>query len=109
MIHYIEEDRINEQIVLNSERIMLLDVSADWCIPCQMIAPILTELDKKYHNIEIFRVNADECSNFIVTNNISAIPTIIVYANGEEKERIVGLQSLTKLSNIVDAYSNYDD
>jgi len=109
MIHYIDEEKIGEEIVLNSERIMVLDVSADWCIPCQMIAPILTELDKRYKDVEIFKINADECQNFMITNNISSIPTLIIYANGEEKERVVGLQSLEKLCNIINAYSSIEE
>ncbi len=104
MIHYIDENKISEEIVINSTRVMLLDVSAEWCIPCQMLSPILNELDKKYKDVQIFKINADECSDFLITNNISSIPTLILYKDGEEKERVIGLESQEKLSGIIDDY-----
>ncbi len=104
MIHYIEEGRVNQEIVVNSQRLMILDIYADWCIPCQMLTPVLTELDKKYKELQVYKLNADESSNFTTLNNISSIPTLIFYKDGEEKERVVGLESLEKLSNIVEGY-----
>ena len=104
MVHHIEEERINQEIVINSQKLMLLDIYADWCIPCQMLAPVLNELDKKYHDLEVYKLNADEAQGFLTLNNISSIPTMIFYKDGEEKERVVGLESLEKLSSIVEAY-----
>ena len=104
MIHYIEEERINQEVVLNSQRLMILDIYADWCIPCQMLTPVLTELDKKYKDLQVYKLNADEANNFTTLNNISSIPTLIFYKDGEEKERVVGLESIEKLSSIVEAY-----
>ncbi len=108
MVHYIDEEMINQEIVANSQRLMILDVYADWCMPCQMLAPVLTELDKKYKDVQVYKVNADEAPNFTQMNNINSIPTLIFYKDGEEKERVVGLNSLDKLSNIVDSYLNLD-
>ena len=104
MVHLIEEAQINQEIVRNSTRLMILNVYADWCLPCEVLSPILTELDKKYHDVEIYKVNSDEAVNFSTLNNIVSIPTIIFYKDGEEKERITGVESLEKLSNIVDEY-----
>ncbi len=104
MVHYIEEEKVNQEIVINSQKLMILDIYADWCIPCQMLTPILNELDKKYSNLEIFKLNADESPNFTTLNEIVSVPTLIFYKDGEEKERFVGLASLEKLSEIVDAY-----
>ena len=105
MIHEIEEARISEELVRNSQKLMIIDFYADWCMPCQMLAPIMQELDKKYKDVEFYRVNVDEAENFSVTSNISSIPTLIFYKDGSEIERVVGLNSLEKLSNIIDAYS----
>ena len=104
MVHLIEESQINQEIVRNSTRLMILNVYAEWCIPSGMIAPILTELDKKYKNVEFYKVNSDESKEFVLLNNITSIPTLLFYRDGEEKERIVGLESVDKISSIIDEY-----
>ncbi|MBR3280324.1 MAG: thioredoxin family protein [Clostridia bacterium] len=104
MVHHIEQERVNEEVVINSQRLMILDIYADWCVPCQMLSPILTELDKKYDDLQVYKLNADESENFLTLNNILSIPTLIFYKDGEEKERIVGLESMEKIENIIKAY-----
>ena len=101
MIHHIEESQINEEIVKNSHKLSIIDFFADWCMPCQMLTPVLNELDKKYKNLEVYKVNVDEAQNVAMTYNISSIPTMIFFKNGEEVERKVGLESIEKLSKIV--------
>lgn len=109
MIHHIEEERINEEIVRNSEKLMIIDFYADWCMPCQMLSPIMTELDKKYKEVEFYKVNIDEAPNYALTSNIKSIPTIVFFKDGKEAERVVGLESMEKLSNIIDYYHIKDN
>ena len=104
MIHVIEAGRINEEIVRNSQRLMIIDFYADWCMPCQMLAPVLQELDKKYPSVEFYKVDIEEAGDYATINRISAIPTIVFYRDGEIKERVVGLTSVDKLSSIIEAY-----
>ena len=105
MIHHIEESQINEEIVKNSHKLSIIDFFADWCMPCQMLTPVLNELDKKYKNLDVYKVNVDEAQNVAMTYNISSIPTMIFFKNGEEVERKVGLESIEKLSKIVDEFN----
>ncbi len=105
MIHVIEAERINEEIVRNSEKLMIIDFYADWCMPCQMLAPILTELDKKYHDVEFYKVNVDEAQEYATLNEIVSIPTMFFYKDGEIKEKVVGLSSMDKISEIIDNYT----
>ena len=104
MIHTIEPEKINEEIIKNSNRLMILDFYADWCIPCEMFKPVMQELDKKYKEVEFYRVNIDEAKDFVTINNITATPTLLFYKDGEIKERIVGINSVDKLSTIIDYY-----
>ena len=108
MVHLIEESQINEEIVRNSTRLMILNIYADWCLPCEVLSPILIELDKQYKDVEIYKVNSDEATNFSTLNNITSIPTTIFYKDGEEKERIVGVESIDKLSSIIEEYTKED-
>ena len=104
MIHHIEDKNIVEEVIKNSNKLVIVDFFADWCMPCQMLAPILKELDDKYENVEIFKVNIDEAEEYALLNNITSVPTLIFYYEGKETERIVGLESLEKLSNVVEFY-----
>ena len=104
MLHHIEESQINEEIVKNSHKLSIIDFYADWCIPCQMLTPILQELDKKYKEVEIYKVNVDESQNSAIMYGISSVPTLIFFKDGEEVERKIGLESLGNLSKIVEEF-----
>lgn len=104
MIHHIEESQINEEIIKNSYKLVLIDFFADWCVPCQMIAPVLKELDKKYNEIEIYKVNIDEATNASMLYGINSVPTLLFFKNSEEVERKIGLESLENLSKIVEEF-----
>lgn len=102
MIHHIEEERINDEIIKNNEKISIIDFFADWCEPCKMLTPILNELDKKYKEVEIYKINIDEAKNSAITFNINAIPTMIFFKDGEEVDRKVGVETLENLSKIIE-------
>ena len=104
MLHHIEESQINEEIVKNSHKLSIIDFYADWCIPCQMLTPILQELDKKYKEVEIYKVNVDESQNSAIMYGISSVPTLMFFKDGEEVERKIGLESLGNLSKIVEEF-----
>ena len=102
MIHHIEESQINEEIIKNSQKLVIIDFFAEWCIPCQMLAPVLKELDKKYNEVEIYKINIDEASNSSLLYDITSVPTLLFFKNAEEVERKIGLESLENLSKIVE-------
>lgn len=104
MIHHIEEQRINEEIIKNSHKLAIIDFFADWCVPCQMLTPILSELDKKYPDIEIYKVNVDESPNATMTYGIHSVPTMLFFKNGEEVDRKIGMESVKKLSDIIESF-----
>lgn len=89
MIKIIKEDEF-EEVVIKREGTVLVDFFAVWCPPCKMLAPILEDIakDKKYN---IFKVNLDENSILANDYSVSSIPTLIVFKDGVEVERYVGL------------------
>jgi thioredoxin 1 len=105
MVHYIEDKDIAEEVIKNSNKLVIVDFYADWCMPCQMLGPVLVEFDKNNSNVEVFKVNIDESQEYAMLNNITSVPTMIIYADGKEVERVVGLVSLEKLTNIVSFYN----
>ena len=79
----------NFQTVINSGT-TLVDFYADWCGPCKMIAPILEEIANERNDINVGKVNVDESGMLAMKYNVSSIPTIIVFKDGQEQAKIVG-------------------
>jgi len=70
---------------------VLVDFWAEWCAPCRAIAPILDELaDEKDGSLRIGKLNVDEHPDVAQELGVMGIPTLLLFAKGEEKARIVG-------------------
>ena len=80
-----------EQEVLQSDIPVLLDFCATWCGPCKMIAPIVKEIADEYDGkILVGKVNVDEEPDLTMQYNVSSIPTLMVFKNGQLVNRAVG-------------------
>ncbi len=78
--------------------ITLVDFWATWCGPCRMQAPVIEELAEKYEGkFKVAKVDVDANPNIAARYGVMSIPTLIVFNNGEETVRRVGVQSLNQL------------
>ena len=92
------KDDTFESEVLNYNGVVLVDFWAAWCPPCKMIGPIVEELAKEYEGkAKITKLEVDENPETPSKYNITGIPTLIIFKNGEKKDSIVGAVSKTKL------------
>jgi len=97
-------DATFDEIVLKSDKPVLLDFSAEWCPPCKMLAPILEELAADYQDrMIVVHGDTDECRQAATGYKITAVPTLIIFKNGEEIERLLGLRSKQDLESAIDA------
>lgn len=78
--------------VLDSGSTVLVDFWAPWCGPCRMQTPILEKLAQSGISAKIVKVNTDENGDIANTYGINSIPTLIIFKNGQEVERMVGVQ-----------------
>ena len=90
-----------EKEVLKSEKPVLVDFYADWCGPCNAMAPVIEELAKELEgNVKVGKINVDENPDIAVEYNVMSIPTLIVFKNGKEEKRLVGLRNKEELINL---------
>ncbi|MGD8887158.1 MAG: thioredoxin [Desulfobacterales bacterium] len=89
-----------KNVVLQSDKPVLVDCWAPWCMPCLTQHPILEKVADELHGkVLITSLNTEENRNAAYRLNIHSIPTLVIFKDGKERQRFIGLQkadSLTK-------------
>ena len=79
--------------------VVLVDFYGTWCPPCKLLEPVIEQLAKDFAGRAVVaRINIDEHSEAAVDNAVADIPTVILYRDGQEQERLFGAQSLETLA-----------
>ena len=87
------KDNFKEE-VLDSDKPVLVDFWATWCMPCKMIAPIVNEISNEYNGkCKVAKLNIDDAMEIATKFGVMNIPTIILFKDGKEFTRIVGVAS----------------
>jgi len=91
------ETQLNE--ILNNNKIVLIDFSTQWCVPCKKMKPIIEEIQKENPNVKILFIDADANKELVKLYQIKGVPVFIVFRNGEESFRKIGLCDKEELTN----------
>ena len=89
-----------ENEVLMFEKPVLVDFNADWCGPCRMLKPVLEELLDN-DGYKIVSVNVDNEEELAKKYNVFSIPCLVLFDNGKEIERSIGLKSKEEIENML--------
>lgn len=89
--------------VLDADQPVLVDFWAEWCMPCKMLAPTIDEIAGQYDGrVKVGKLDIDSNQNTSVNYQISAIPTILVFQNGEVAKKFVGMTNKNDLVAALD-------
>lgn len=89
------------QLVLNADVPVLVDFYADWCGPCQMLAPTLETLARETSHAKIVKVNVDHNPELARQYRVSSIPTLLVFDGGKVTGEHVGLAGKSQLESLL--------
>lgn len=102
MIKHIENNF--KDVVLDSKTLVLVDFYATWCGPCQMLSPVLEEISAENSDFEIVKVDVDKNHELARNYKIMAVPTMMIFKNGEVVDKIEGLVSKEVIINKMKNY-----
>ena len=80
-----------DELVLQSDKPVLVDFFATWCGPCKMLSPILEDMSKS-SDYTIVKVDIDENPYLVREWEVASVPTRCIVKNGEKKEKMIGFQ-----------------
>lgn len=100
----VEESNFAERVVTRSHQVpMLVDIGADWCSPCVVLAPLLEKLVAEYAGrFELARVDADENMRIAGRHQVRGFPTVIAYSHGQEIDRFHSAKPMHFLREFAD-------
>lgn len=96
-----------EKDVLGSSKPVLVDFWAQWCTPCRMLAPTVEAVAQQYtDSATVVKLNVDDNPSTAQRYGIKGIPTLILFREGKEVERVVGATSKESITRMIDKYTS---
>ena len=101
MIEFTDSNFDNE--VLQSDLPVLVDFGAAWCQPCKMLDPVIHEIAGEYNGkAKVGAVNVDSNQQIAVKYGIRAVPTVLIFKNGQITKQFVGLTAKEQITAAID-------
>ena len=100
-VQVITKENFNE-VVLQSEKPVLVDFWAPWCGPCRMVSPIVDQIAEERGDIAVGKVNVDEQPELAAQFGVMSIPTLLVFKDGQLVNKAVGARPKEELLKLLD-------
>lgn len=101
-LRHFDDENFDSEI---AQGVTLVDFFADWCGPCRMMSPVIeafaTEMLQK---VKVGKLDIDASQKTTQTYQVTSIPTLILFKNGKEVKRIVGLKDLAALKKLIEPH-----
>ena len=98
MVKLVKDTNYKELI---KEGKVVIDCFANWCGPCKMLSPIIDSLSEELTDVKFYKIDVDEAENITTDYEIMSIPTILIFEDGKQKEKVVGFRSKEELKEII--------
>lgn len=99
MVHQVDSKAAFDESI-KSGKLVVVDFYATWCGPCKVIAPKVAEMDNEFDGVEFIKVDVDSLSEVAAEYQIRAMPTFLLFKDGQEVAKVVGANH-TKLRTVV--------
>lgn len=93
----------NDMSTLEKEAFAVVDFSAVWCGPCQMLAPIFDELSEEMSDVAFYNIDSDENMELAMKYGIQSIPSLLIMKNGDVAARSLGFQPKQQLKAFIES------
>ncbi|MBP3623693.1 MAG: thioredoxin [Oscillospiraceae bacterium] len=90
-----------QEVVLNSDKPVLVDFWASWCGPCRMVAPVLEEIANERSDVKVCKINVDEEPELAGRYNVMSIPTLLVVKEGQVVNQAVGARPKSQILSLL--------
>ena len=98
----ISTDNELDQLINNSQVPIMVYFWAEWCLPCKIISPVIETLVDDYSGkIAIVKLDADSCKETVKQHKVFSIPTVMIFKNGTEQERLIGSRYRDELEKVI--------
>ena len=81
--------------------VVLVDFFATWCGPCRMLSPVIEELAAESTGYRVYKADIDECEDLAIDFGIMSVPTLVIFKDGEEQERLIGVRPKAEIAALL--------
>lgn len=100
-LKHLDDNNFDQEV---AKGVVLVDFYADWCGPCRMLTPIVEQLAKEMEGkMIVAKIDTDQAQNVATKFEVTSIPTLILFKDGQPVKRVVGLKDLDSLRKMVSA------
>ncbi|AUN13154.1 thioredoxin [[Clostridium] sordellii] len=103
MTRIIETEEFKNEVE-NATETTIVDFFATWCGPCKMLSPVFEEIDQNVEEAKFLKVDIDKSLDLARRFEVTTVPTVIVFKDGKEADRLVGFIPKQKLEEMVKAH-----